>query len=382
MDFEFTEEHKMWRTHLMDFLEREAGRAYTRRCDLEMRYPQEFWDAGVKQGFLGLMIPPEYGGMGADAIMYTIFVECLSKYSYDMGSVFHLPMFCAMNIVAHGTEEQKQRYLPRYLKGEQRFSISITEPEAGSDAASLSTAAVLDGNYFVLNGRKQFSSGAHLPNNTIVMAVRTDKNQVKKHRGISVLLVPNNLPGVEVRRLPLIVRRAVGTCAIFLSDAKVPKENLLGKLNEGWGILTTHLELERLTVCAAAIGEAQSTLDDAISYAKQRVQFGQPIGKFQDIGHRLAELYADLQAARWLTYRVAWLIKQGIPCLAEVAAAKLFTTKVFERIAYAAMNTMAGYSYLPESDLERHWRTARMLASGAGSSEIQRWILARSLGLR
>jgi alkylation response protein AidB-like acyl-CoA dehydrogenase len=371
----------MWRKAMQDFTEKEAGREYTRQCDLEKRYPQELWDAGVKQGFPGLTIPREYGGMGTDAIMFAIFVECLSKYSYEMASIFHVSMFCAMNIAEHGTEEQKKRYLPPFVKGEQRFSISITEPEAGSDAASVSCFAKLDGDHFVLNGKKQFSTGAHLPNNIMQMAVRTDKEAVPKHRGISFLMVPNDIPGVKLVRLPLIARRAVGTCSIFLDDAKVPKENLIGELNKGWSVITGHLELERMVVAAAVVGEGQSALDDAVAYAKERVQFGQPIGKFQEIGHRLAELHAELQAARWLTYRVAWMIKEKIPCRNEVAMAKLLGTETLQRISLAGMQTMGGYALLLESDFERHWRNARYLVIGGGSSEMQRLILARSLGL-
>jgi len=246
MDFAFTEEQEMWRRTLQRFTEKEAGREYTRMCDEERRYPQELYEKGVEQGFLGLLIPPEYGGMGADAVSYAIFCECLAKYSYEMASIFTVPMFCAMNVVHHGTEEQKKRYLKPFTEGKIRFSISITEPDAGSDVASLSTSATLDGDHFVIKGSKQFSTGAHLPNNIIVMAVRTDKDAVPKHKGISVILVPNDTPGLECRVLPLIVRRAVGTCAIFMDNVRVPKENLLGELNKGWEIITGHLALERI----------------------------------------------------------------------------------------------------------------------------------------
>ncbi len=381
MDFKFTEEQEMWRRTMQDFTEKEAGREYTRECDLEKRFPQELWDAGVKQGFLGLMIPPEYGGMGADAIMFAIFMECLAKYSYEMASVFSVPMFCAMNIVEHGTQQQKDHYLPPFIRGEQRFSIAITEPEAGSDASAVACMAEDKGDHFLLNGQKQFSTAAHLPNNMIVMAVRTDREAVPARKGISVLLVPNDHPGVECRRLPLIVRRAVGTCSVFLSDAKIPKENLLGKLNGGWDILIGHLELERLAGAAPNVGEAQSCLDDAIEYAKTRVQFGKPIGKFQEIGHWLAELQAELDAVRLLTYRAAWMITQKIPCRKEVSMAKLLSGEVFYRIATAGMQIMGGYSFLPESDVERHWRMAKLFTIGGGSSQIQRLIISRELGL-
>jgi len=381
MDFSFTQEQEMWRNMLQDFTENEAGREYTRMCDQEKRFPQELWDAGVKQGFLGLLIPEKYGGMGADAIMYAIFMECLAKYSYENASVFSVPMFCAMNIVEHGTKKQQEKYLPPFIRGEQRFSIAITEPEAGSDASAVACMAEDKGDHYLLNGQKQFATAAHLPTNIIMMAVRTDKNAQPARDGISVLLVPNNAPGVECKRLPLIVRRAVGTCSVFLSDAKIPKEDIIGKVNGGWDVLIGHLELERLAGAAPNIGEAQCCLNDAVEYAKTRVQFGKPIGKNQAISHMLADLQAQLEAVRLLVYRAAWMISQRMPCRREVSMAKLMAGEVFYAIATASMQTFGGYSFLPESDIERHWRLAKLFTIGGGTSQIQRWIISREMGL-
>ena len=381
MDFSFTEEQEMWRTMMQDFTEKEAGREYTRMCDEEKRYPQELWEAGNKEGFLGLLIPKEYGGMGSDAIMYAIFMECLAKYSYEMASLFSVPMFCAMNLVEHGTKEQQKQYLPPFVKGEQRFSVAITEPEAGSDAGSVACLAEDKGDYFLLNGQKQFATAAHLPGNIVFMAVRTDKNAKPPKNGISVLLVPNNAPGIECKRLPLIVRRAIGTCSIFCGDAKIPKKNLVGKLNGGWEVLVGHLELERLAGAAPNVGEAQCCLDDAINYAKQRVQFGKPICKYQGIAHMLADQQALLDAVRLLVYRSAWMITKKIPCRKEVSMAKLLAGEVFYSVATASMQTFGGYCFLPESDIERHWRLAKLFTIGGGTSQIQRSIIAHELGM-
>ena len=381
MDFSFTEEQEMWRTMMQDFTEKEAGREYTRMCDEEKHYPQELWEAGNKEGFLGLLIPKEFGGMGSDAIMYAIFMECLAKYSYEMASLFSVPMFCAMNLVEHGTKEQQKQYLPPFVKGEQRFSVAITEPEAGSDAASVACMAEDKGDYFLLNGQKQFATAAHLPGNIVFMAVRTDKNAKPLKNGISVLLVPNNVPGIECKRLPLIVRRAIGTCSIFCGDAKIPKKNLIGKLNGGWEVLVGHLELERLAGAAPNVGEAQCCLDDAIAYAKQRIQFGKPISKNQGISHMLADLQAQLDAVRLLVYRSAWMITKKIPCRKEVSMAKLMAGEVFYSIATASMQTFGGYCFLPESDIERHWRIAKLFTIGGGTSQIQRSIIAHELGM-
>lgn len=381
MDFSFTEEQEMWRTMMMDFTEKEAGREYTRMCDQEKHYPQELWEAGNKEGFLGLLIPKEWGGMGSGAIMYAIFMECLAKYSYEMASLFSVPMFCAMNLVEHGTKEQQDQYLPPFVKGEQRFSVAITEPEAGSDASAVACQADDKGDHFVLNGQKQFSTAAHLPGNIVFMAVKTDKNAKPARNGISVLLVPNDAPGIEVKRLPLIVRRAIGTCSIFCGDAKIPKKNLVGELNGGWQVLVGHLELERLAGAAPNVGEAQCCLDDAINYAKERVQFGKPICKNQGISHMLADLQAQLDAVRLLTYRAAWMIDQKIPCRKEVSMAKMMAGEIFYAVTTASMQTFGGYSFLPESDIERHWRLSKMFCIGGGTTQIQRMIIARDLGM-
>jgi alkylation response protein AidB-like acyl-CoA dehydrogenase len=366
---------------MTDFTEKEAGREYTRMCDQEKHYPQELWDAGNKEGFLGLLIPKEFGGMGSDAIMYAIFMECLAKYSYEMASLFSVPMFCAMNLVEHGTPEQQKQYLPPFVKGEQRFSVAITEPEAGSDASAVACQADDKGDHFVLNGQKQFSTAAHLPGNLVFMAVRTDKNAKPARNGISVLLVPNDAPGIECKRLPLIVRRAIGTCSIFCGDAKIPKKNLIGELNGGWQVLVGHLELERLAGAAPNVGEAQCCLDDAINYAKERIQFGKPICKNQGISHMLADLQAQLDAVRLLTYRSAWMITKKIPCRKEVSMAKMMAGEVFYAVTTASMQTFGGYSFLPESDIERHWRLSKMFCIGGGTTQIQRMIIARDLGM-
>jgi alkylation response protein AidB-like acyl-CoA dehydrogenase len=214
-----------------------------------------------------------------------------------------------------------------------------------------------------------------------MMAVRTDKDAKHARDGISVLLVPNDAPGIECKRLPLIVRRAIGTCSVFCGDAKIPKENLVGELNGGWKVLIGHLELERLAGAAPNVGEAQSCLDDAVEYAKTRVQFGKPIGKNQGISHMLADLQAQLDAVRLLVYRSAWMITQKIPCRKEVSMAKLLAGEVFYAITTASMQTFGGYSFLPESDVERHWRMSKLFTIGGGTSQIQRMIIARDMGL-
>ncbi len=222
MRFDFSEEQQMWHDTVHRFIDTEGGgREYARRCDMDRRYPYELYEKVARQGWLGLLVPEEYGGMGADAMFYAIFMGAMGKYHVDLSSAFGVSTFTAMNIVRHGTPEQKKRYLPAFIEGKIRFSISMTEPNAGSDVASLTCRAELQDDHFVLNGQKVFASAAHAKDNIICMAVRTNPT-APKHKGISLLLVPNTTPGLELRLLPTLARRATGTNEIFVRPFNPP----------------------------------------------------------------------------------------------------------------------------------------------------------------
>ena len=381
MRFDFTDEQQMWHDTVNRFMDTDGGgRDYVRGCDMERRYPYELYEKVAKQGWLGLMIPEEYGGMGADAMFYAIFMGAMGKYSVDIASAFGVTTFTAMNIVRHGTPEQKKRYLPDFIEGKVRFSISMTEPNAGSDVASLTTRAELKGDRFVINGQKVFASAAHTRDNIICMAVRTDPS-APKHKGISLLLVPNTTPGLEMRLLPTLARRSTGTNEIFLTNAEVPRENLLGNLNAGWQYLVEHLEIERLAIAAGYAACAETAVGDALRYAKQRHQFGRAIGEFQVIKHMLADMHTQMEAAQLMVYRLAYTVSQGRPCAKEAAMAKLFASETLLDVTTKGMQVLGGYAQLPEFDMERYWREGKQATVGAGTSQIQRGIIAKSLGL-
>jgi len=376
-----TEELVMWRRTLEDFLEKEGGREYVRRCDMERQFPEDFYQKLCKQGWVGMHLPVEYGGEGADIIMECISAEVLSKYSFDFGNAVMIEgAFTIDNVLNHGTEGQRQKYLPAYIRGEVKFSVSMTEPNAGSDVANLSCSAVLDGNDFLINGTKMFASGAGAENNIICLAARTDKD-APRHRNISLLLVPNNAPNLELNLLMTLARRASRTYELVFNNVLLPRENLIGELNKGWQYLMEHLEVERMLVAAGYVGNAQQAVTDAVNYAKERVQFGRPISKFQVIRHMLADRQTEVDAARLLVYRAAMLRQKGIPCLKEASMAKLFASETFYRAATDAMQVYGGYAQLAESDVERYWREAKQAMVGGGSSQIQRTVIARELGL-
>jgi acyl-CoA dehydrogenase len=378
MDFRFTDEQQLWYDTLQSFMEKEIGREYTREHDENREFPFEAYKKIADNGWLGILIPEEYGGMAADAVMFAIFCESMAKFSLDTAACVMTAMFTAGNICNHGTAAQKERYLPGFLSGDTRFSISITEPDAGSDAAGLKTKAVRDGDEWVINGNKVFSSGAHLPGNVIALAARTGED---KHGGISLFLVPNDAPGVELRKMGTIVRRSFGTTEIFMTDVRVGPDALVGDENRGWDYLREHLELERLSLAASYIGNARTALEDGLRYSQERRQFGKPLSKFQVLRHRLAEDAMQLEAARLLVYNAATKIARGERAIKEVSMAKVFAADTAFKLAFNGMQLLGGYAQLPEYDMERYFREAKHAMVGGGTHEIQKGIIAKELGL-
>jgi len=381
MEFGFTEEQKILRESVRDFMERECPPEYVRELDEKEQYPYDLYGKMAKLGWFGLPFPEEYDGSGLGAVDFVIVGEEMSRFSYEIAAGFGISIFCGLNILENGNEEQKNFYIPKMIKNEIRLSISITEPNAGSDAASLMTSAVLDGDSWVINGQKTFQTAADAKNNIMSVYVRTDRG-LPKHKGISLILVPSNNPGVEIRRIKTLGRKMLHTNEVFFEDVRVPKGNMVGELNNGWKILLSGLELERLYGCSTFIGSSQTVVDMALEHSKQRVQFGRPIGTFQAIGHMLADMQTEVDAARLLTYRAAWMYDQGMPCMKEVSMAKLFGSETYARLSNQGMQIMGGYGYSLEYDMQRHFRDSRIITVSAGSSQMQRTVISRAMGLK
>jgi alkylation response protein AidB-like acyl-CoA dehydrogenase len=378
MDFRLTDEQQLWKDTLHIFMEKEVGREYTRKHDESREFPEEAYRKIADRGWLGLLVPEEFGGLAADPVMYAIFCEAIAKYSLDFAACVMTSMFTATNIAHHGTREQQDKYLPGFLAGETKFSVSISEPQAGSDAAAVSTKAVLDDGDWVLNGNKTWCSGAHLPGTVITVLARTSP---ERHRGLSLILVPNTTEGVDIRKLNTIVRRSLGTTEIFLTDARVPEGNIIGGPGEGWSIINGHLEWERLSLAASYVGNARTALDDTITYTKGRTQFGRPLSSFQVLKHRMAENECELEAARLLVYNAATKMQRGERAVKEVSMAKVYAADVAFKTSFNGMQALGGYAQLPEYDMERYFREAKHAMVGGGASEIQRSIIAKEMGL-
>jgi alkylation response protein AidB-like acyl-CoA dehydrogenase len=378
MDFRLTDEQQLWHDTLHAFMERDVGREYTREHDQSREFPDEAYQKMADNGWLGLMVPEELGGSMADPIMFAIFCEAIGKFSLDTAACVMTSMFTANNIVAHGTPEQQAEHLPAFLKGQRKFSISITEPQSGSDAAGVRTKAERDGDHWVINGNKVFCSGAHLPDTVIALLARTGPD---KHKGLSLFLIPNDTPGVDIRKMPTLVRRSLGTTEIFLTDVRIPDENVVGEINKGWGYIGEHLEYERLSLAASYVGNARTALDDTIKYTKERSAFGRSLSSFQVLKHRMAENECEVEAARLLVYNAASKMSRGERALKEVSMAKVFAADVAFKTAFNGMQALGGYAQLPEYDMERYFREAKHGMVGGGASEIQRSIIAKEMGL-
>ena len=377
MDF-LTPEQALWKETVSRFIDQEVGLDYIRQCDRERQYPYEGYAKVAEQGWLGLLIPEDDGGLGGDIFSYALMCEGLGKYGFDFAAAVMVPTFNAMNIVHHGSDEQKERYLQPFLAGEMRFCISISEPGVGSDAASVTTRARPDGEEWVLNGQKLWCSGALADNAVLNMLVRTDPD-VAKHQGLSVFLVPNTTPGLDIRPLTTLARRATGTTEIFIDDCRLPASALLGRPGEGWKIMTGALELERVSVCAAYVGNAQTVVDKTLTYAHDRIQFDRPIFDFQTIKHMLADMQTQVDAARLMVYRAAELAAAGEPCSAQVAMAKLFASEILQTVSRQGLQIHGGHGMVPENDVERYFREGMQSTVGGGTSQIQRTIIAKSM---
>jgi len=374
-----SEEQMMWKSSIDRWVDKEIGREYIRQCDMDRVFPYDAYKKAADLGLHRLMIPEADGGDGGDIFAYALMCESLSRYGVDFSVAIAGSTYTAMNLALHGTPEQKKKYLPAFMRGEIQFPISMSEPGAGSDVANVQTRAERQGDHYVLNGQKLWCSGAGNDGAVILMLVRTSKEGARKD-GLSAFIIPNTTPGLTIRPLKTLARRSVVTTEIFLDNVKIPADQLLGKEGDGWNIIAgEHLQLERIAVAASYAGNAQGAVDDALRYAKDRVQFKQPIFEFQVIRHMLADMQTQADAARLLVYRAADMAAKGEHCRKEVSMAKLFASETLQNVSRMGMQIMGGHGTLPEADMERYFREGMQSTIGAGTSQIQRTVIAQEM---
>jgi alkylation response protein AidB-like acyl-CoA dehydrogenase len=381
MDFSFTEEQRMMRDSVRKMMDRIATPEYVRRLDREQAYPQELYDAWVELGLLRIPFEEKYAGLGGNVIDLVIVAEEISRKSADFFMAYAGSVFCGMNVARKGTEEQKRQWLPKLFSGEIKMSISMSEPEAGSDVGAMRTSARREGNDYVISGQKLWATGAGATGNVINVYVKTDP-KADFRQGMSLFLVDNTAKGLEFKKLDMLGRRCTGTYEIFFNDVRVGPERLVGGENRGWDCVLAGLQAERITSAAGNIGAAQACLDLALDHAKERKQFGRAIGTNQAIAHLLADMATEMEAARALTWRAAWMAASGGDALREISMAKLFSSEAYVKCANLGMQVFGGYGYSMELDMQRHYRDARAATIAAGTSQIQRNIIAGLMGLK
>jgi butyryl-CoA dehydrogenase len=377
MDFALTEEQQMIRKMVRDFAEKEIA-PIAQETDKKAEFPWELIHKMARLGLLGLPIPEEYGGAGADNVSFAIALEEIARACGSTAITLDAHTSLASEpIYLFGSEAQKRKYLVPLARGEKLGAFGLTEPEAGSDAGATKTRAVLDGDEWVINGQKILITNGSIAGVVVVTAV-TDPE--KGTRGISSFIVEKGTPGFRPGRdeEKMGLKGSV-TSELFFEDCRVPKENLLGQEGQGFKQFLITLDAGRIAIAAMALGLAQGAFEKAIAYSRERVQFGQPITKFQAIQWMIADMATEIDAARLLVYRAAWLKDKGVRFTREAAMAKLYASETAERACYKALQIHGGYGYTKEYDVERMYRDQRLCAIGEGTSEIQRLVIARQV---
>ena len=380
MDFSFTAEQETLRSHLQELLDEACPPHYAERCDREKQPPREAYEALAKHGWFGLTFSQQYGGTGGSAIELAILLEETGRHFEELAMwLFRTLTYGGYAVMLHGSREQKETLIPKVIRGELSFCFGLTEPHSGSDAAALTTRAAASGDGYLINGQKVFTSGMDI-SDYCLLVTRTSTGD-KKQQGITNFLVDTRLPGIEVRKIDTLGQRAIGTTQVFYTDVKVPASAVLGEVDQGWEAVDAYLWYERLCLSAARTGAAAAAFEYALEYAKNRKQFGRPISDFQAIAHKLADMKVMLDISRTLVYRFAWLMAQGRATRHDAAVVKLYSGETYKTISDLGMQIMGGYGYCMEYPMQRFFRDSRLATIGAGTSEIQRNIIARGLGL-
>ena len=379
MDFSLSDEQKLFQKTIREFCEKEI-KPIAEKIDQEEYFSEGLYKKMGRMGLMGMTVPQKYGGAGIDRVSYMMALEEISRVCGSTGIIVEAHNSLGVgHIYERGTEEQRKKYLPKLTNGEEIAAWALTEPNAGSDASSIQTTAVLDGDEWVINGTKQFITSGDIAWIATVMA-KTDKD--KGAKGISAFIVEKNTPGFRIGQLEdKLGLRGSHTAELIFEDCRIPRKNLLGKKDLGFIGAMNILDRGRAAIGAMSVGIARGALEDSIEYAKQREQFGRPIGKFQAIQWKITDMATDIDAARLLVYRAAYLEDQNVRFTKEAAMAKLFASEMAMRAAREAIQIFGGYGYTKDYPLERYFRDIKLCEIGEGTSEVQHMVIARQLGL-
>ncbi len=378
MDFDLTNDQKMLQDEVRKFAQTELV-PVAPEIDESGEFPWKNIKKMAELGLLGIIVPEEYGGAGFDYISLAIAIEEISRGCASTGVIVAVNnSLVSYPFLQFGNEEQKKKYLPLLCKGEKLGAFGLTEPNAGSDVVAMESTARLEGDYYILNGTKRFITNAGEAGIFVVFAYT---NKELKHKGISTFIVERDTPGFSLgKHENLMGIRATANCELIFEDVKIPKENLLGKEGDGFKICMNTLDVSRIDIGAQGVGIAQSALDEAIKYSKERKAFGQPICNFEMMQSMLAEMATQIQAARFLVYYAGHCKNKGMTRFSkESAMSKYYAASIAVDVARKAVQIHGGYGYTRDYPVERIYRDAKILELYEGTSEIQKIVIAREL---
>ena len=381
MDFGLTEEQEMLRATARQFVADVCPAERAKEWDEESAVPPELFKGMADLGWFSLPFAEADGGDGGGPVELILIAEELGRASFDVAMCYIGVLIPGITVFNWGSAGQRAFIREHVMTGRQRLAVAVSEPDSGSDAAALRTTAQDRGDHFLVNGQKMWCTGAGLPDTTIATYVRSGPRE-PKHDGISLLLIDPLADGVEVRRTPTLARHILGTNEVYLSDVVVPRENLVGPQDKGWSVMLSNIELEKVIITGGYLGAAQATLDEMLAFAKTRHAFGRPVGTFQALAHAMADLQVEIDSARLLAYRAAWLLAQGQPCGREGSMAKLKGSETYVAAARLGMQVCAGHGFSTESVMSFRYRESIVATISGGTSQIQRNGIARSMGLR
>jgi alkylation response protein AidB-like acyl-CoA dehydrogenase len=378
MNFELHEELKDLQRAVREFAEKEI-KPYGKDYDEKGEYPMEIYRKAARLGYIGAGVPEEYGGAGMRPafLAQTIISIEFARADSSIGTAIDLATLGVPMLLEFGSEELKKKYIPPVVQGKAPSGIAVTEPNCGTDVAAIETRAVREGDQWVLNGTKSFITNGSISGHVIVLAKTALVDP--PHKGMSTFVVEPSWEGYEARRIKKMGLNCHDTCDLYFSNLKVPAENLVGEENRGFYQLMQFFNKSRVQIAALHLGIGIGAYEMALSYARQRKSFGKPLIEHQAIAFKLAEMFTELEAAKNLVFKAAWLIDRGTPNPAISSAAKLFTTEVAYRVCHEALQIFGGYGYSKEYDIERYFRDARVGIIYEGTSEAQKIVIARRL---
>ncbi|MDP9018802.1 MAG: acyl-CoA dehydrogenase family protein [Candidatus Eremiobacteraeota bacterium] len=373
--FELTEDQRAIGNLAAEIAAKEIA-PHIARWDREHTFPRDLYTKLSNAGIMGILVPEQYGGVGADYLCYALAIEALARVDAGTAVTVSVHSMICSAIMRLGSDEQKERYLPKLSSGDVIAAFALTEPEAGSDAGAIRATARETADGFVLNGRKQWCTNGGY-SGVIMGMFRTGEHG---HKAISAFLIDNDLPGIVVEKTTeKLGIHTSNTCDLAFDEVKVPHRALVGTVGDGFGSAMAALHGGRIGIAAQSCGILSACLDASVKYAKERVAFGKPIGAFEGISFKIAQMAVDLDAARLLTYRAAALCSAGLPFVTEASKAKLFASTAARKHAAEAIQIYGGYGYTTEFPVERYYRDAKITEIYEGTSEIQQIIIARSL---